>query len=393
MEQDLRTLLTSVRDGAPPPRLSVDDITAAGRHLARRRRLTLLSSVGGSAAAAVAAVTAALVIAGTPAALTPAVDPSTLPNAVSPAPTAFADAEPFVTTYNGYAAGSYLVSDPDLVTMAYQQSSIDAGIDLSAEPLSSPPLPATTVPAAGLSRMPGLLRGGILVVYRPGAFDPTEFLKSAEKVEVRTGFGLLRNAGGSGQPTPSPPDRARLQKMQAQIPSLAWQYAKNAWAVIYWSSWESLPTKEELAAIADGLRPSATKQFPVGFLPSFVPHGFQLLSVSYGTDMGTGNQVVSAARLSPGLPTLPLTQPIDLQGFPTLTLSFGRTNAGPRMVDKLDCTSGVQCQRVLGDGTTYVKAELNGLKTTAQVTQITLGIRPQNADNMADWPPAVKVFP
>ncbi|MEV8517537.1 hypothetical protein [Dactylosporangium sp. NPDC051484] len=398
MEQDLRTLLTSVRDDAPPPRLSVDDITAAGRHLARRRRrLALLSSVGGGAAAAVAAVTAALVLAATPAALTPAVDPSTLHNpAMSAGWTAFADAQPFVTTYKGYTAGSYLVSDPDLVTMAYQQSSIDAGIDLSAN--FSSPLPTTAASVPGLSRVPGLLRGGILVVYRPGAFHAAAFGKSAQKLGVRAGVGLLHYAGDSAEPPLPSADRAGMQTVRGQVPTLAWQYTTDAWAAIYWSSWESVPTKEELVAIADGLAPSATKEFPVGFLPSSLPHGFSLLSVSYGTDMGdmgSGEQVVSAVRLSPQHPALPLTEPIDLQSFPALTLSFGRTDAGPRMADKLDCTSSIECQRVLGDGTTYVKAELNGLKPTpaSQVTQITLGIRPQDADNTAAWPPAIKVFP
>ncbi|MER7003602.1 hypothetical protein ABT297_11240 [Dactylosporangium sp. NPDC000555] len=395
MEQDLRTLLTSVRDDAPPPRLSVEDIAAAGRHLARRRRrLVLLSSAGGGAAAVVAAVTAALVMASTPAALTPAVNPSTPANpATSPARTVLADARPFVTTYKGYTAGSYLVSDPDLVTVAYQQSSIDAGIDLSANPFSTPsPLPTTT-PASGLSRMPELQRGGILVVYRSGAFQPTAFLKSTERLEMSTGVGLLYRAADLTQP-PSTSDRAEIQKMREQVPALAWQYAPDAWAVIYWASRETVPTKEELAAIAEGLTPSATREFPVGFHSSSLPRGFNLLSVSYGTDM-VSNQVVSAVRLSPERPALPLTEPIDLQSFPALTLSFGRTDAGPRMVDKLDCASSVECQRVLGDGSTYVKVELNGLKPTpaTQVTQITLGIRPQDADNMAAWPPAVKVFP
>lgn len=383
-------MLSSVRDDAPPPRLSVDDITAAGRHLVRRRRRTaLLSSVAGGAVAAVAAVTAALVLAAPPA-LTPALNPTILPSAASPQPATFADSVPFVTTYRGYEAGSYAVSDPELVTTAYQQSSIEVGIALPPVGTPSPTLAKPPTPDVP-SRVQGLLSGGILVVYRAGAFDPRLFTE-AKAIGLRRGSGLLRY---SGEMNLSAPERSTALKLAPRIPAIAWQYAGNAWAAVYWSSLETLPERDELVAIADGLTPAPAKAFPVGFRPMFVPPGFRLLSVSYGTDLPPGNRAVSVARLVPALPRTPLSGPIELDSYPSLTLSLGRTDPQPKMVDKLDCVKNADCMRMVGDGTQYVEATLVGLRTSAslQPTQIALGMVPQDADNMADWPAAIKVLP
>jgi hypothetical protein len=395
MDQDLRTLLTSVRDDAPPPRLSVDDITAAGRHLARRRRrLALLSTVGGGALAAVAAVTAALVFVVSPTApLTPAVDPSTLPNmaASPPGPTAFAEARPFVTTYRGYEAGSYVVSDPDLVTNAYQQSSIDIG----AEPAEPTPKPSASAQPATMKDRPGLLRGGILVVYRPGAFEPALFLKSSEKISLRSGVGLLHYAGGMTAPTLSSNDRARLEKSQPEVPTIAWQYSSDAWAAIYWTSWETVPERDSLVAIAEGLTPATAREFPVGFDHGYLPPGYQLVSASYGADLGYGSRVVSVVRLSPALPKVPLTAPYDFEALPSMTIAVGRTDGDPKSIESFDCPDSTSCSRVVDDGSAYVTADLNGLKVTAavQLAQVTLGIKPLDLEDMSDWPPAVKIFP
>ncbi|WP_432975139.1 hypothetical protein [Dactylosporangium sp. CA-233914] len=411
MEQDLRTLLTSARNDAPPPRLSVDDITAAGRHLVRRRRrLALLSSVGGGAVAAVAAVTAALVLLGSPRVVTPAVDPSALP-AASPVPTAFVEAEPFVATYRAYQAGGYIVSDPDLVTAAYQQSSIDAGFVVDPQPSASPAsragngngnpsLPAHPAATAEppMTTVPGLLRGGTLVVYRPDAFDPAMFLKASEKIQLRSGaVGLLLAASGNGaQPTMSPNDRALYQKLGRMVPALAWQYTGDAWAAIYWSAWETVPSRDELLSIAEGLTPAAPRPFQVGLQATHIPSGYHLLSASSGSDLRTGKLVVSAVRLSPETPSLPLYQPYDFDELPAVTLALGRTDAGAKMAGVLDCTATTLCTRFLRDGTTYVSAEAgggvkNGVVT--QLSQITLGIRAQDPADSRDWPPATKAFP
>jgi hypothetical protein len=387
MEQDLRALLTSVRDDAPPPRLSVDDITAAGRHLARRRRrLTLMSSVGGGVVTAVAAVAAAVILASSPPQLAPAVDRSAPPKPASPVPTAFPEAQPFETSYEGYEAGPYAVGDPNLVTAAYQQSPIDAVADLLPGATDGPDVKAR----AG---EPG--RGGIMVVYRPGAFEPAVFGKGSEKITVRSGVALLMYAGGSAAPPLSKSEQNRLTQMQPRVPTLAWQYTENAWAAIYWSSWETVPEREDLVAIADGFKPSGPKRFPVGFQVGYLPKDLELLSVSYGSDMNDGGAMVSTARLSPGQPRTPLTEPYNFEELPSLAIGFGHTNANPKLVGKLECPSSTLCMRVQTDGSTFVQAELNGLRLSSntQLSQVTLSITGENPQDMADWPAAVDVFP
>ncbi|WP_432837310.1 hypothetical protein [Dactylosporangium sp. CA-092794] len=395
MDQDLHTLLTSVRDDAPPPRLSVDDITAAGRHLARRRkRLALLSSVSGGAVTAVAAVTAALIIAA-PSGVTPQV-PSGPANSVaaSAGPPAFTDTQPFMTTYRGYEAGSFLVSDPDLVTTAYQQSSIDAGIALPPVPASPSTKAAKTADPVATSRIPGLLRGGILVVYRAGNFDPREFVK-AERIDLRAGTGLLYYSGGTGDPAATDANRALMLKSQPQIPTLAWQYADNSWAVVYWSSWETVPRRDTLVAIADGLAPATPRPFPVGLVPSYRPKGYQLLSAGYGTDPAAGDPpIVSAVRLAPTVPRTPLTRPIDFAEYPALTLTLGRTDPKIGLAGKLDCSAPTSCTRYVDDGGVFVQGDLDGIKPTPAVSlaQVMLGLKSLDPDDMEGWPAATDVF-
>ncbi|WP_433077994.1 hypothetical protein ACQP1P_36070 [Dactylosporangium sp. CA-052675] len=400
MEQDLHTLLTSVRDDAPPPRLSVDDITAAGRHLVRRRRrLTLLSSAGGGAVTAIAAVTAVLMLTGAPRALTPAVDPSGLASPAAPAPTAFVEAAAFSTTYQGYKAGPYQVGDPDLVTNAYQQSTIatapggDPAPSESESAEAADPVPSAGPGAAARAKAKDVPTGGILVVYRPGAFEPTLFEKGGEKVQLRDGgSGLLAYAGTMNAPPTAPGDRPAVGRT-GLVPTLAWQYTGDAWAAIYWSAWENVPDREHLLAIADGLTPSVPRQFPVAFQPATVPRGYQLLSVSYGGDVFTGDEVVSAARLTAKPPALPIYQPYVFEDLPVLTLAVGHTDAGPKLAGRLECDGQTRCTKVADTGKTYVYAEAGNTKLSATLTQLALGIRLEgDLGASGTWPPAAKVF-
>ncbi|WP_433048019.1 hypothetical protein [Dactylosporangium sp. CS-033363] len=393
MERDLHTLLTSVRDDAPPPRLSVDDITAAGRHLVRRRRrLAMVSSVGGGAVTAIAVVAAALMLGGSPRPLTPAVDPSSLPSAASAVPTAFADAAAFTTTYRGYQTEGYQVSDPEVVTVAYQQSAILPGSGpRAAQPSAVDSIAADPTPSATPARKPGLVTGGSLVVYRPDAFEPAVFEKGGEKVTMPTGDGLLAYSGVNN---PSePPDKA-IYGRDAMVPTLAWQYADNAWAAIYWSAWESVPDRDHLIAIAEGLSPSAPQPFPVAFRAAVVPKGYQLLSASYGSDlMPMGMSVSSAVRLTAKAPQLPIYEPYPFEDLPTLTLSTGRSDAGRKLAGNLSCDGQVRCTRILDTGDVYVTAEVNNAKLSTTLTQVTLSIRPQSLDDTGAWLPVAKVFP
>ncbi|GGM07012.1 hypothetical protein ACFFX1_27450 [Dactylosporangium sucinum] len=391
--QDLRSLLTTARDDAPPPRLSVDDITNAGRQLVRRRRrVAVLSSVAGSAVAAVAAVAAVVVLSTTPQPITPALDPSGLPARPSPTPARFAEAAPFVTTYGGYKAGRYAVSDPNLVTTAYQQSSIDDTAPLPAAPSVSPSVSATELKTdpRGATR-----QGGTLIVYRTGAFEPSAF-EPAEKIPLRSGTALLHYAG---QQTAPQVDKALVDKYAmtgTPIPAISWQYADDAWAAVYWTTWEQTPTRDELVAIADGLSPAAPRPFPIGFQAQVVPKNYSLAAASYGQDVASGERLVSAVRLTPKPIRTPLTGPVDFGDYLVVTLAVGLPTPNGKVVKgRPACPSDSMSTCLLvNEAGALVLVEYSSPKDAANVPPAVVAQRMTPADptDPGSWPAVTDVF-
>ncbi|GAB3856687.1 hypothetical protein [Dactylosporangium cerinum] len=284
MDHDLHSLLAAARDDAPPPRLSIDDITAAGRRLARRRRrAALFASVAGGVVAVIAGATAAVVLISPPT-LAPTVDPNGNPGLadVSQSPARRADftaAGAFETNYTGYTSGRYVVRDPDLVTASYQQSTIDVSaaqpsisptgrptVLAGASPPASAPgatVPGAATPGAKQSSAAGgrvLPREGRLVVYGVDAFEPAEFT-GGEKLQIAGRTALLRYAGPVAPPSTATKDGCCSTPT---VPTLAWQYLPGAWAAIYWSSFETAPTRDELIALAEDLPAGEVRAFPVG---------------------------------------------------------------------------------------------------------------------------------
>ncbi|GAA0730530.1 hypothetical protein Drose_27195 [Dactylosporangium roseum] len=385
--QDLRTLLTSARDDAPPPRLSVDDITAAGRRLERRRRrLALLSSAGGGVVAAIAAAAAVLVL-NDPAPMTSALGPSHLPGMRSSAePAEFAAAPAFTTTYRGYPAGRYFVSDPDLVTTAYQQSTI--------APVSPTPTPSMSAPAVRTKAS-----GGVLVVYREHAFEPKMF-DPAERIQLRGSVGLLHYAAGPGASSALTAETfKRYSRPGGGIPTLAWQYTDDAWAAIYWSPGEDAPTVAELTAIADGLTPAQPKEFRIGFRLKTPPQRYSLAAASFGQDSPDGGTLISSVRLTLRPPQVPLTGMIDFETLGAITLSVGVNQSGdPSPLAgspaKPACTAGtLVCTRPAGDRT-YVRVEGDSTKLfpPGLTVELTTVMDPADPDDRGSWPPVTEVF-
>ncbi|WP_238008618.1 hypothetical protein KZZ52_47605 [Dactylosporangium sp. AC04546] len=392
--QDLRSLLTTARDDAPPPRLSVDDITTAGRQLVRRRRrIALLSSVAGSAVAAITAVAVAVML-NTPQPITPALDPSGLPAKPSPTPAQFAAAAPFVTTYAGYKAGRYSVSDPNLVTTAYQQSSID-------ETTGPPGTPATPIAPSASATAPntnprGISQpGGTLVVYRPGAFEPSEF-DPAEKIQLRSGPGLLHYAGQLSAPQADKALAEKYAMMGAPIPAFAWRYAADAWAAVYWTSWEQTPTRDELVAIADGLSPATPKPFPIGFQAQLIPKNYSLAAASYGQDIASGERLVSAVRLTPKPIAVPLTRPINFDDYLTATLAIGLPSPDGKITKgRSSCPSDALATCMyLTEAGTLVLVDYSSPKEAVGTPPALVAQRMNPADptDPGSWPPVTEVF-
>lgn len=353
----------------------------------RRRRVAVLSSVAGGAVAAITAV-AAVVMLNTPQPITPALDPSGLPGRPSPTPAQFTEAAPFVTTYAGYRVGRYAVSDPNLVTTAYQQSSIDDTRALPGAPSISPTAQSTN--PQGINRL-----GGTLVVFRTGAFEPKAF-EPSEKVQLRSGVGLLHYAGQLSAPEV---DKARVEKYAltgAPIPAITWQYASDAWAAVYWTTWEQTPTRDELVAIADGLSPATPKPFPIGFQAQLIPKNYSLAAASFGQDVPSGERLVSAVRLTPKPIQTPLTEPVDFDDYLTATLAVGLPSPNGKITrDRSACASAslATCMYLTEAGT-LVLVDYSSPKEAVSTPPALVAQRMNPADptDPGSWPPVTDVF-
>ncbi|GAA3247251.1 hypothetical protein ACFO1B_50765 [Dactylosporangium siamense] len=411
MDHDLHSLLAAARDDAPPPRLSIDDITAAGRRLARRRRrTTLLASVAGGVAAVITGATAAVVLISPPT-LAPTVDPNGNPGLadVSQSPARRADFTPagaFETNYTGYTSGRFVVRDPDLVTAGYQQSTIDVSDPRpSTSPTGRPAVPTGTAAAPGGSApatAPGVKqssaasgraapREGRLVVYNVDAFDPTQFT-GGEKLQVAGKTALLRYAGSLAPPSATGKDGCCVTPA---VPTIAWQYLPGAWAAIYWSSFETAPTRDELIALAEDLPAGEVRAFPVGVRLRNTPKNYRMIAVgtrkfSYDTTN------LSVVWLSPKTLVPPFTMPVDLEEHPSIVLTLGV--ADPRTRDKIGASSCQQgsgtCSALLGDGQFYVQVDTFGQQAipSTELAQILKSMTAEQPDDPTNWPPATDTF-
>ncbi|MEV4511802.1 hypothetical protein AB0K00_22875 [Dactylosporangium sp. NPDC049525] len=407
MDHDLHSLLAAARDDAPPPRLSIDDITAAGRQLARRRRRTvLLSSVAGGLAAVITSATAAVVLLAHPS-VGPSVDPNGNPGVAtaSQSPARRADFTPvgaFETNYTGYTVGRFVVSDPDLVTAGYQQSTIDLTLNppAAAAPTVSPTAkpPATTGAPAVSRSAPPADRGdapgdGRLVVYGAGAFDPRDF-SNGEKFQIAGRTALLRYAGAPSVPSASTNSKYGCCP-DPILPTIAWQYLPDSWAAIYWSSFETAPTRDELIALAEALPAADPRPFPTGIFLKDVPKGYRLIAVSTRTSVyDTMNR--SVVRLSPKPLAGPFVAPVDFDEQPSIVLSLGVADPTMgKMLTKASCPPGsATCAMLLEDGQFYLQVESVGSRSlgSLELAQILKAMDAGQPDDRSTWPPAVSVF-
>lgn len=379
------------RDDAPPPRLSIDDITAAGRQLARRRRTALLSSVAGGVAAVIAGATAAIVLFA-PTTVTPTVGPNGNPGTTEAAPSParradFTRAAAFETNYSGYTSGKYIVGAPELVTAGYQQSAIDL----------NPAAPATSasVSAASVSptRAPDVVpREGRLVVYGAGLFDTRQFA-GGEKLTVGGRLALLRHAG-SPSAVPSVDGKYGCC-IDPTVPTLAWQYLPDAWAAIYWSSLETAPTRAELLALAEALPADDPRPFPVGLHLRDMPKGYRLIAASTRTS-SYDELNLSVVRLGMKPLVAPFTAPAELNKLSSVVLTLGVTDqVQGQPIGKTTCPpGGTACAVLIGDGQFFMQVESVGDRRLAEteLMQILKSMSAEQPDDRTSWPPAATVF-
>ncbi|MFF5229401.1 hypothetical protein [Dactylosporangium sp. NPDC000521] len=405
MDRDLHSLLAAARDDAPPPRLSIDDITTAGRRLARRRRRrTLLASVAGGVTAVITGATAAIALFNPPA-TTPTADPNGAPALVvdaSPSPTRradFAAAGPFQTNYSGYTSGRYVVSDPYLVTSGYQMSTIDFNAAPSAAPSVSVSHPSVsvsqTVPAGDPARTASLdsvvPREGRLVVYSTDAFDPREF-NGGTKLTIGGRQARLLRAGGSVSPTAADKDGCCTDPV---IPAMAWQYMPGAWAAVYWSRPETMPTRDELVALAEALPAADPAPFPVGIRVSDLPKGYHLLAASTRTSSYDSTSL-SVVRLAQKPLSRLSTGPADFDTYPSLILTLGIADqVTDKVINKATCPPATnRCATLIEDGQYFLQVETTGDRplSTSELSQILKTMTAEDPSDRTSWPAATSAF-
>lgn len=357
----------------------------------------LLSSVAGGVAAVIAGATAAVVLLAPPA-VTPTVNPNGNPGQAdvsqSPArPAEFTAAGAFQTNFSGYTSGRYVVGDPDLVTTGYQQASID----LNPVAPSASASPSTSATPAG-GAQPGargdvVPREGRLVVYSAGAFDTREFTK-AERLQIAGRTALLRLAGDPSAPA-TPLGGKYGCCVLPTVPTLAWQYLPNAWAVIYWSTPETAPTRAELIALAEDLPPAEPRAFPTAIHLKDMPRGYRLIAVSTRTSSYDRTNL-SVVRLAQKPPGLPFTGPLDLDSHPSIVLTLGLSDPETSAaITKASCRPGTTaCAHLLPDGQFFLQVESHGDRplSPSELSQLLKSMTVEDPEDPSTWPAATDNF-
>lgn len=220
MEQELSDLLTEAKSGPPPVRYSADDVVAAGRRLRRRRRQ------GAWAGAAAAVVLVAVGIA--------------VPRFAEPDVVAMPAAP--VTGTITYPAGQF---EGNLAAATVNGWTVSGTVSVT--------------PAYQVAVVTRAAERGQVLVFRPTVFDATEARGRWEPVAVRDRPGFYRDS------------------------VLIWEYADDAWAMV---SIEGYPPdiREQLVAIAAGVRSAEAQPMRVGVEFGYVPTGYRLASAAESPD-------------------------------------------------------------------------------------------------------------
>ncbi len=338
-----------------------------------------------------------------PPAGTPSVGPNGNPGGVAgatPSPVrsgGFVPAGAFETNFSGYTSGRYVVSDPDLVTTGYQQADIDlaqAAPSVSASPRQT----VDAAPSAARSTLPGargdmVPREGRLVVYNAGAFDTREFIK-AEKLQVDGRTAMLRLAGDPTSPA-TPLGGKDGCCLPATVPTLAWQYLPDAWAVIYWSTPQTAPTRAELVALAEDMPPAEPRAFPAALRMRDIPKGYRLIAVSTRTSSYDRTNL-SVVRLAQKPPGPPFTGPADLDAHPSIVLSLGVSDPETSaVIAKASCRPGTTaCAVLLPDRQYFLQVESFGDRamSPSELLQLLKSMTTEDPEDPSTWPAAKDSF-
>jgi hypothetical protein len=366
---DLHELLEIARSDAPPPRVGVDDIVAAGR---RRRRWVLTRRVGGAGVAAVAVVTGIVLVAGNVAlsggGAVPAGGPPAGGAAVRPPAV---DVPPFTFTFTAYDVGDYRVLPPIEVSATHQVASVLVDYRTSAGRRASAYV-------------------GSLTVYRPGVVPPASY-RSGTRLTVRG-----RDAYVSRQ------SRTSIVSVQGHTfvatgepitaSALTWQYAEHAWAVV--EGQPSVPGRSLPAEVARRIADRFTLGPPVRarlpFRTGYLPAGATLASVSGQTFAAEDIGMVSVVYTLP-VSSAAVGQRGTSEIAPAVVISIGQQDAPPPDAPrkKERCSSGDRWCTWPIPGTRFYLAVNDPSKTLTvdELLRIGQGLDFADLDRPETWHP------
>ncbi|WP_433299846.1 hypothetical protein ACQP2F_01245 [Actinoplanes sp. CA-030573] len=349
--RQLSDLLNEAKADAPPTRVDVDDVVAAGRRRVRRRN-------AGWAIGAVAAVAVAI---GVPQIVTradPAPQPVT-PHVTTPAPApSTADGPAVRFTFAGYTAGAFRVSDP-----------IDWG--LAGE--------TAAIRRAGSDETVGALH-----VYRAGV----EPFRRGEKPPVKT-----RTAPVHGRPAyfvePATASHER---------SLLWEYADGALAMIE-------PEAQgmgdaQLRQVAEAFEPGPASPVRIAFTARYVTGDYTLV----GAFADPSGAVRSAAYLVPADQAearmrepdhgLPPDQKGQAGKVIAIRVSTPAAGSDPTMSARITCIDGFRrngelmggsCGRPLSGGKYVLEVTAGGTTRQSEIRKMLDGVTAADPAQPSTW--------
>ncbi len=288
--------------------------------------------------------------------------PSASPSSPPSSPYAQTRVPTFSFTYAGWSQGRVRVSSPLVVSTAYQMSAIRGTDDGDVL--------------------------GVLTVFRPGAYDP-ETLTGAESTTIRN-----RPAKYDGAfPVPSTPGATNRV--------LVWQWADNAWAMVYAYSKASGLSIGEMRQLGDGLRTVTPTPARLPITMSYVPAGYRPVEVgshAWATESGVvsineGNYGgLMFARPTPA--PVGLDGPWDPESGPT-TDNFV-VFVSPSGRHRPDGTTGCQdtfCYLYAGGSRVRIEVVSHGRLSDQEATKVLKGIKLADVDDDHSWTEATRAIP
>lgn len=332
----LSDLLEKAKAGAPPARLDVNDLVAAGRRRQRRR----------STGWAIAAVVAVAIAIGVPQIVTRSSAPPPAPPAATSTTTPAKKLFSFTPTFRGYTVDGYQIDAPGGMALGW---------------------------TSALVRETGVTdhNVGVLTVFPPGVVPshPSETKKIATDPIGGRGAYFVRERDGRE--------------------SLIWEYTAGGFADVGPRSLTDPMSRADLRRVASGFKPGGGQPVRTALSASYIPADHRLITVSdFGALFVPEEQIKQIlAQPDRNLPPGPAKRIISLSLEPVSEGSL------PEVTAKPTCSAeGPVCHVLVDEGRYSLVVSGRGV-SLAEVRMIFESVTPADPDDPSTWTVADEAFP